>query len=192
MDLDSVRFKDIGELSDEEKGFLKENEANLIDEEKEIFKSVLHPEEFTPTPTEGESSVPPEAPPAVPEPPVTPEAPTGLNFKNEEDLNAYLEKRDKDKADQAAAAEAERIRLEEVEKNKTYKFFEEGYKPQDWNEFANVFMKVAVPVITQEVQNLSGSERAKLEQRTAEINDAYDKETELLRTTNTTVPAKIR
>ena len=49
LNLDDVRLKDLDELSSEEKGFLNEHAADLTDDEKEIFNSVIKKAEPPPT-----------------------------------------------------------------------------------------------------------------------------------------------
>lgn len=197
MDLDEVRFKQPEELNDGEKSFLKENEANLIEEEKEIFKSVLHPEEFTTVPVEG--SPPVVTPPATTVPPTVPETPPAptegaINFKTEAELDAWLEKRDQKRFDDAervkvakAEEDAEKTRLAEQNKD-GIKFFEEDYKPNDWNEFANVFMKVALPVFSQEIGKMTETQKEKYQAQVAAVDDAFTKETDLLKTEGKEIP----
>ena len=47
-ELDEVRLKEPDELTDEEKGLLKEHQDELSDEEKDAFKSVIEPKEEEP------------------------------------------------------------------------------------------------------------------------------------------------
>jgi hypothetical protein len=190
MDLDIIRFKQPNELTDDEKGFLKANEGSLIDEEKELFKPVLHPEEFTPTPTEGE---PPVTPPVAPvTPPVTP--PTGLNFQNEAELNTWLETREKKRADDAehqrilAEQEAEEEKLRKEKAAKVFQFFEQDYKPNDWNEFGNKFLQVFLPVVVEEIRNMDTKEKTRFQAQVDAVNTEFDKETEELKSSGEPVP----
>ncbi len=151
---DIDREKELSELTDDEKQVIRDNVDDLSDEDKEVFKTVLEEEEEEDAP---------------------------LSFKDEDELNAYLDKREKAKAEEAKKAE-----LEEEEAKKQFPFFEDGKLPKNWNDAFNK----AYPKFIERQQK---EQQESLEKRNAEIkklNEKFDAEVEVLRKTDDSIPEK--
>jgi hypothetical protein len=150
---DIDREKEYTDYTDEEKQVIRDNAENLSDTDKEVFKPILEEKEDEKQP---------------------------LTFKDEEELNTYLDKREKQKAE-----ETERLEQEEEERKKQYPFFEPNEPlPKDWNEAMNRVYPKFKERMTQEQQEELKKRREEIDK----INKQFDEEIETLRKTNESIP----
>lgn len=113
MDLDEVRLKEASELSEDEGKFLKENEKDLTDAEKDVYKDVLEEKEEDEEEDEDKKA------------------------EDEKKFNTAVEERVKE-----LQTEAEEKKNTETEESKEKRVFPKGYKPEDWDDFAKTFLGV--------------------------------------------------
>jgi len=168
--LDDVRFKELDELSNDDKKVINDNVADLTDEEKEVFKDVIgepkkeeHKEEEIPT------------------------------FKTHAELDAYLDKR---LDDRLAERESQRVEEDRQRKeaelhkdDKKTSFFDSAYKPKDWNDFATALFEKMTPVMIEKYKDMTKKEQEDFNKKILEIDKKYDAEIDVLRKTDATIPA---
>ena len=161
LDLDDVRLKEPEDLSDEEKTFLKENEADLTDDEKETYKESLEAEDKGEEEEEEEES-------------------KGLSFESEEELDKYLDRYSAGREKKAAEADKGKGEDEDVPD-----YFPAGYKPKDWNEPFKQYTPKMREMMREEIR----AERTEESNRKEKLNKEFDAEIETLRGAHKEIPA---
>lgn len=107
MNLDDIRLKEPDELTDEEKGFLRENQDDLTDSDREAFASAL--EESEPEDDDGK----------------------GFAFESEEDFENRVSRVFERVLERQKKPESE---PKSEPKDDDEPIFPKDYKPADWNE----------------------------------------------------------
>lgn len=102
-------------------------------------------------------------------------------FKSKEEADTYIE----DKIN-ARLADIKVPETKEPEPPKDDRFFDEGYKPKDWEDYAEKLF----PKFVERMQKMSAAQREKLNQQIAERNKMFDKEIDDLRTKGEPIPAR--
>lgn len=189
INLDELRLKDVADMTAEDKAFLVEHKADLTEEEVAAFSTFINPAEEGEEGEEGEDETEEEkaqreadeaaAAAGAPKPPV---------FKTVEESEKWLADKKKDwEADNAKAAE-EAIDAKAAEAaaaanaDKPIEFFQPGYKPKDYNAFANDLFKVIVtnlgknPTLVSDIREALGQMTAAERQTIDKINVEFDQE----------------
>ena len=163
LTLDDVRLKDAESLSDEEKTLLKDNQDDLTDEERETYKVALE-EKPAGEDKEGEEFK--------------------LPFKTQEEFDTYVEK--KAQAIVEAAKEPEENEDEDKDKgdDQPEPFFDKGYKPKDWEEFAQEFF----PKMADRMAKMTEAQKQKTTDELKKINEGFDQEIVALRESGEDIP----
>ena len=162
MELEDVRIKEVADLSDEEKDFLKEKWDDLTEDEQTIFKDVN---------TEGAGKG---------------EEDKEFKFESKEDFDKAVSERT-----EAILADKEKARKEEEEKAKgkgeeDERFFPDGYQAKDWNEAA----KEMFPKFRERIFKEQNEVRQKTQETLDNINKEFDAEIETIAKEDKTIPAK--
>ena len=162
MDLEDVRIKEVADLSDEEKDFLKEKWDDLTEDEQTIFKDVN---------TEGAGKG---------------EEDKEFKFESKEDFDKAVSERT-----EAILADKEKARKEEEEKAKgkgeeDERFFPDGYQAKDWNEAA----KEMFPKFREKIFKEQNEVRQKTQETLDNINKEFDAEIEAIATEDKSIPSK--
>jgi len=163
MNLDDLLLKDIGELDDKEKAYLKEHKEELEETEKETYKDII---------TEKEEKK---------------EEDKGFSFKNQEELDNYLDR----------FVDAKLPKKEEDKKpdeDTVPDFFDKDYKPKDWNDYTKAVLPKIVdfisknPKIKETVkEEITLTEKDREEQK-KKINEEIDTEVANLRKAHADIP----
>ena len=162
MELEDVRIKEVADLSDEEKDFLKEKWDDLTEDEQTIFKDVN---------TEGAGKG---------------EEDKEFKFESKEDFDKAVSERT-----EAILADKGRARKEEVGRAKgkgeeDERFFPDGYQAKDWNEAA----KEMFPKFRERIFKEQNEVRQKTQETLDNINKEFDAEIETIAKEDKTIPAK--
>ena len=162
MDLEDVRIKEVADLSEEEKGFLKEHTEELTDDEKGIFKDIITEEKEEKKEEE-------------------------FKFESKEDFDKAVAERTEEVI---AAKEEERKKEEEKAKGdkgeEDERFFPDGYQAKDWNEAA----KEMFPKFRERIFKEQNEARQKTQETLDNINKEFDAEIETIATEDKSIPAK--
>src|SRR3990172_6935435 len=150
MDLEDVRIKEVADLSEEEKGFLKEHTEELTDDKKVIFKDIITEEKEEKKEEE-------------------------FKFESKEDFDKAVAERTEEVI---AAKEEERKKEEEKAKGdkgeEDERFFPDGYQAKDWNEAA----KEMFPKFRERIFKEQNEVRQKTQETLDNINKEFDAEIE--------------
>lgn len=150
LNLDKLKLKTSGQLTDTEKDFVRQNVDKLNDEDKSAYADFLQVQE---TPIEenqpGEqdaagSETPPEGGNGgeTAKPPVTP----SFSFKSEEEAREFVRKQteENERAKQAA--------IDKATTPEQKKYVEENWKPKDWDEGIRKTVEIAKKEIREEME----------------------------------------
>jgi len=154
MDLDEIRLKEVSELTDDEKKALNSNWSKLTSEEQDYFDEVKSEEDKG----------------------------FKLEFKTEDEFNAYLNKRVEDTLETRRKAKEEEKK--KVKVSDEDRFFPEGYKAKDWNEA----FTTALPKIEDRVVKAISSMSKKRQEDLARIEKEYNKELDSIVKSNKDLP----
>lgn len=169
FNIDELKLKTAGQLNDNEKNYLRENQDKLNAEDREAYSSFLVAEE-TPAPEGGESTevTPPAeetpapevtpAPEATPEATPTPSATPAYQFQTEEEAKAFVAKQieESEKAKKAA--------IEKATTPEQKKYIEDNWNPDNWNVVARKFVDIAKNEIRAEKEQEESEKNAKMYQ----------------------------
>lgn len=162
MEIDDIRLKEVDELSDDEKGFLREHREDLTDEEMESFKGVLEEKK------EDEDD-------------------KGFSFKSQEELDKYLEEKLEERLEvKEKERQEEEERIKREKETGEEEFFPKDYKATNWDEaFKKVYPKLEEKILGK-LGKMNAEQKAKVE----EINKTFDKQIDDILAKNKDLPER--
>lgn len=128
LNLDDVRIKTVEELSSDEISFLKENEADLTDEDRDAYASVLSPaDDGEGEDEDGEADGGEDDGSGTGD--EDGDGSNGFVFKTEEEAKEYVEKLVEKKNEQE-----KQKAIDDAKTPEEKKYVEDNWKPKTWNE----------------------------------------------------------
>lgn len=187
INLDELRLKDTADMTAEDKAFLVEHKVELTEEEVTAFSAFINEDEGEEgddneeeTDEEKAQREADEAAAAgAPKPPV---------FKTVEESEKWLADKKKEWETEQTKAAQEAIDAKKAEDeaaanaDKPIQFFQAGYKPKDYNAFANDLFKVIVtnlgknPTLVGDIREALGQMTAQERKTIDSINVEFDQE----------------
>ena len=159
-DFETIRLKEIEELTDSDKDVLKQHAEELTDDEKGIFKDIITEEK---------------------------KEEKEFKFGSQEEFdNAVTERTEAILAEKEKARKEEEEKAKQGKEGEEERYFPEGYQAKDWNEAA----KEMFPKFREKIFKEQNEVRQKTQETLDNINKEFDAEIEAIAAEDKTIPTK--